>query len=87
MKSYTDYPIQNSVAPGQPVTAFGASLRSECRAVHSNVTRSFKCTTTNGTRVVLAFVAGMNYLYRLTGISTTAGSAISSISSLVIPIR
>lgn len=87
MKNYTDYSEQHSAAPGLPITAFGASLLpTECRAVHSNVTRSFKCTTATGTRVVLLFAEGQNYLYRLTGISAASGTAISSVSSLVIPI-
>ena len=87
MKNYTDYSEQNSVAPGLPITAFGASLLpTECRAVHSNVTRSFKCTTATGTRVVLLFAEGQNYLYRLTGISTVNGSAIAAASALIIPI-
>lgn len=87
MKNYTDYSEQNSVAPGLPITAFGASLLPvECRAVHSNVTRSFKSTTATGTRVVLLFAEGQNYLYRLTGISTVNGSAIAAASALIIPI-
>lgn len=87
MKTYTDFPLQHSVAPGLPISAFGGSLLShECRAVHSNVTRTFLCTTSDGRRVKLAFLTGQNYLYRLTGISAASGAAISAASSLVIPI-
>ena len=87
MKNYTDYSEQNSVAPGLPISAFGDSLLPvECRAVHANGTRSFKCTAAAKTRVVLLFAEGQNYLYRLTGISTVNGSAIAAASALIIPI-
>jgi len=88
MKNYTDYAEQHSVAPGLPLSAFGASLLpAECRAVHANVTRTFMCTTAAGTHVKLVFAEGQNYLYRLIGISAASGEAISSASSLIIPIR
>lgn len=82
-----DFTEQEAVNAGMPVTAFGGTLLTRrVRGVHSNVTRSFRCTTANGTRVVIAMNVGTLYPYRLIGISGINGAAISSASALVIPI-
>lgn len=86
-KSIHDYTEQEALNSGLDAYVFGAASREGVRAIHSNVTRSFKCTFDGGTRVILAFAAGLTYPYRIKSVSTAAGSAISSTSNLVLAIK
>lgn len=84
---YTDMSTQNAVAPGLDAFSFGASSHTGARAVHSNVERKFKCRFASGAEVIVAFASGAVYDYRILRVMASNGSAISSVSNLVIGIR
>ena len=86
-KSRYDYDTQEAVNPAFDVVTFGATAVPEVRAIHSNVNRKMKCRFTSGTEVVVAFLSGMVYPYRVTKVMASNGSNISSTSALVIGLR
>ncbi len=82
-----NYSTQEAVNPGCHPEAFGAASLYGVRGVHSNVSRSFKCTFYNGTQVKLAFLAGVLYPYAIRSIVTSGASTLSSTSNLLVAIR
>ena len=86
-KTIRDYSTQEAVNPGVGYVQFGGSLLGVVpRAVHANVDRTFKVTAEDGTRTLLAMLAGLDYNHRIVGVSAASGTAISSASSLVVGI-
>jgi len=77
------YSAQEAVNPAYSVKVFGASALTPPRCVRSTVDRSFKVTFYDGTRIVMPFTAGQEVNAQIISISTSNGSAISSISNLI----
>lgn len=69
------------------LSAFGASTKSPApKGFTTTVDRSFKVTFADGSRATLPFLAAMDRPFRIVGVSTTNGSAISSTSRLCYPL-
>ena len=86
-KTIRDFSQQEAVNPGVGFVQYGAALLTvEPRAVHANVDRTFKVTAADGTRTLMAMLAGLEYNHRIVGVSAASGTAISSASSLVVGI-
>ena len=87
MANYNDNSTQQNTAQGYGAFYFGATAATlNARAVHSNVDRSFKCRFDDGSEVIVAFLAGGLYPYRIRHIMTASGTSISSASRLVVGI-
>jgi len=80
-KNYTEQEMLNCITHTVP---FGAThLTVVPKGVVSEVDRKFKVTYQSGARALHTFIAGVDRVYGIVGVSASDGGAISSASNLI----
>ena len=82
MANYNDNSTQQNTAQGYGAFYFGATAATlNARAVHSNVDKDFLCRFDDGSEVIVAFLAGALYPYRIRNVKYASGVALDNAAS------